>query len=176
MAKSGRLALTVREVALFGVLGGLTFAAKVAMAALPNIEPVSLMVMLFAVTFGSKAVFPLYIYVLMEFLLYGFNLWSINYLYIWAILAIAAWLLRRMTHPLGWALLSGVFGLLFGALCAPVYLFTGGWGAMVSWWISGIPWDLAHCAGNFVIALALFVPLRRLMAALCRQMGGTPRS
>ena len=47
---------------------------------------------------------------------------------------------------------------------------------MVSWWISGIPWDLAHCAGNFVIALALFVPLRRLMAALCRQMGGTPRS
>ena len=100
------MALTVREVALFGVLGGLTFAAKVAMAALPNIEPVSLMVMLFAVTFGIKAVFPIYIYVLMEFLLYGFNLWSINYLYIWAILAIAAWLLRRMTHPLGWALLS----------------------------------------------------------------------
>ena len=176
MAKSGRLALTVREVALFGVLGGLTFAAKVAMAALPNIEPVSLMVMLFAVTFGSKAVFPIYVYVLMEFILYGLNLWSINYLYIWTILAVAAWLLRRMEHPLGWALLSGVFGLLFGALCAPVYLFTGGWGAMVSWWVSGIPFDLLHCAGNFVIALVLFVPLRRLMAALCRQMGGTPRS
>ena len=168
MAKSGRLSLTVREVALFGVLGGLTFAAKVAMAALPNIEPVSLMVMLFAVTFGSKAVFPIYIYVLMEFLLYGFNLWSINYLYIWAILAIAAWLLRKMTHPLGWALLSGVFGLLFGALCAPVYLFAGGFGAMVSWWVSGIPFDLLHCAGNFVIDLVLFVPLRRLMKRLAK--------
>ena len=76
------MALTVREVALFGVLGGLTFAAKVAMAALPNIEPVSLMVMLFAVTFGAKAVFPIYVYVLMEFILYGLNLWSINDLYI----------------------------------------------------------------------------------------------
>lgn len=47
------------------------------MAGLPNIEPVSLMVMLFAVIFGAKAVFPLYVYVLMEFLIYGFNLWSI---------------------------------------------------------------------------------------------------
>ena len=41
---------------LFGILGALTFAAKWVMSALPNIEPVSLMVMLFAVTFGLKAV------------------------------------------------------------------------------------------------------------------------
>lgn len=115
MAKR-RLLLPPAELALFGVLGGLTFAAKVVMAALPNIEPVSLMVMLFAVTFGRKALYPIYVYVLLEFLLYGFNLWSINYLYIWLILAVCAWLLRKMTHPLGWALLSGAFGLLFGAL------------------------------------------------------------
>ena len=46
--------ITIREIALFGMLGALTFAAKVAMAGLPNIEPVSLFVMLFAVTFGRK--------------------------------------------------------------------------------------------------------------------------
>ena len=176
MAESGRLAPTVREIALFGVLGGLTFAAKVVMAGLPNIEPVSLMVMLFAVTFGARAVFPIYVYVVMEFILFGLNLWSINYLYIWAILALAAWLLRRMAHPLGWALLSGAFGLLPGAVCPPLYLFAGGLGAMVSWWVSGIPFDLLHCAGNFVIALVLFVPLRKLMARLYRQIGGVPKS
>jgi energy-coupling factor transport system substrate-specific component len=157
-------------VALFGMLGGLTFAAKVAMAGLPNIEPVSLMVMLFAVTFGKKALYPIYVYVLLEFALYGFNLWSINYLYIWLVLAAAAWLLRGMTHPLAWALLSGVFGLLFGALCAPVYLAVGGWAYALSWWVSGIPFDIAHCVGNFVIALVLFVPLRRLLDRLYRQM------
>lgn len=148
------------------MLGALTFGAKVVMMALPNIEPVSLMVMLFAVTFGLKALYPVYVYVVLEFLLYGFNLWSINYLYIWAILALAAWALRKMTNPFGWALLSGTFGLLFGLLCAPVYLFTGGPAFAVSWWISGIPYDLLHCAGNFVIALVLFVPLRKLMAQL----------
>ena len=43
---------------------------------------------------------------LQEFILYGLNLWSINYLHIWQILAAAAWLLRKMTHPLGWAPVS----------------------------------------------------------------------
>lgn len=160
----------LREIALFGILGALTFGGKVAMMALPNIEPVSLMVMLFAVTFGKKAVYPIYVYVLLEFALNGIHLWSVNYLYIWLILAGAAWLLRGMKHPLGWALLSGAFGLLFGALCAPVYLVVGGPMSALSWWISGIPFDLLHCAGNFAIALALFVPLRRLLERLKRDV------
>ena len=158
--------LTLAETVLFGILGGMTFLAKMVMAGLPNIEPVSLMVMLFAVTFNRKALYPIYAYVLLEFVLYGINLWSVNYLYIWVILAAAAWLLRGMTHPLGWALLSGVFGLFFGLLCTPVYVLTGGWAFGVSWWISGISYDLAHCVGNFVLALALFVPLRKLLDRL----------
>lgn len=160
------------EVALFGVLGGLTFAAKVVMMGLPNIEPVSLMVMLFAVTFGRKAVYPIYVYVLMEFVLYGFNLWSINYLYIWLVLAGVAWLCRGMANPIGWAILSGLFGLLFGTLCAPVYFITGGWAYGVTWWINCIPFDMLHCAGNFVIALTLFVPLRYVLERLYRKMRG----
>ena len=145
------------------------------MAALPNIEPVSLMVMLFAVTFGRKALYPIYVYVLLEFLLYGLSLWSINYLYIWAVLAWLAWLLRQENHPLAWALLSGGYGLLFGALCAPVDVFIGGMGYAVGRWISGIPFDLLHGAVNFVIALALFAPLRRLMERLYQSMKSNHR-
>lgn len=161
-----KIRLRLSEVALFGVLGGMTFAAKMVIAGLPNIEPVSLLVMLFAVTFGKRAVYPIYVYVMMEYIMFGFNLWSVNYLYIWLILAIASWLLRWMTNPIGWALVSGIFGLLFGLLCAPVYIFTGGLGFAVSWWISGIPFDVAHCIGNFAIALVLFVPLRHVMGRL----------
>lgn len=162
--------LTVKEICLFAVLGALTFGAKYVMSWLPNIEPVSLMVMLFAVVFGKKCLYPIYLYVAMEILFYGIQLWNINYLYIWAILALAAWLLRAMRSPLGWAILSGAFGLLFGALCAPVYLFTGGPGFALSWWASGVPYDLMHCAGNFVIALVLFMPLRALLEKLYNKM------
>jgi energy-coupling factor transport system substrate-specific component len=103
-------------------------------------------------------------------LFYGLGTWNINYLYVWPILAVAACLLREMKHPLAWAVLSGVFGLMFGALCAPVDVFIGGWGYAVSKWVSGIPFDLAHCVGNFVIALLLFVPLRTLVEKLYKRI------
>lgn len=159
------------ETALFGILGAMTFAGKWVMSGIPNVEPVSLMVMLFAVTFGWKAVFPIYVYVLMEFLIYGINLWSINYLYIWLVLAVGAWLLRSMKSRVGWALLCGVFGLLFGMLCTPVYIFTLGFRGAAAWWISGIPFDIIHCASNFVIALGLFAPMRKLLERLYRGIG-----
>ena len=162
--------LSIREICLFGILGSMTFAAKYVMSGLPNIEPVSLMVMLFVVTFGVKAIFPIYLYVLLEILFFGLGLWNINYLYIWAVLAVAAWLLRSMKEPLAWAMVSGVFGLMFGALCGIVDIFIGGWEYAIAKWISGIPFDLAHCAGNFLIALLLFVPLRDLLNSLYAKM------
>lgn len=151
---------------LFGVLGALTFALQVVMGPLPNIEPVSLLVILFAVTFGWKSLYPLYVFVAMEILFYGFSIWNVYYLYVWAILAVAAILLRKMENPWGWAILSGVFGLLFGALCGIVDVFIGGIGYAASKWVSGIPFDLLHCGGNFVIALLLFQPLRKLLRKL----------
>lgn len=155
---------------LFASLAALTFALKVCMSPLPNIEPVSLMVMLFAVVFGWRALYPVYVYVAMEILWYGLGTWNFNYLYIWAVLAAAAVLLRGMESPLGWALLSGVFGLCFGALCAPVDLLIGDFGYTVSKWLSGIPFDIAHCAGNFVITLVMWKPLYSLLEKLYQRM------
>ena len=158
--------LTIREVVLFGVLGALTFALQVAMSGLPNIEPVSLLVILFAVTFGWKALYPVYVFVVMEILFYGINTWNIYYLYVWTVLVVAAILLRKMEQPLAWAVLAAVFGLLFGALCAIADVFIGGFSYAIAKWASGIPFDIAHCVGNFVVALLLFAPLRKLFARL----------
>lgn len=163
--------LQIRQVTLFAVLGAMTFAAKYVMSGLPNIEPVSLLVMLFGAVLGKKALYPTGVYVVLEILFFGLGLWNINYLYIWPLLALAAAKLRGMESTLGWAVFSGSFGLLFGALCAPVDLLIGGAGYAAAKWISGIPFDIAHCAGNFVIALVMFRPMRRLMEKLYnRQM------
>lgn len=151
---------------LFGILGALTFGLQVVMSGLPNIEPVSLLVMLFGAVFGWKALYPVYVFVVMEILFYGFSTWNIYYLYIWAILAAGAVSLRKMEPPLGWALLSGVFGLAFGALCGVVDIFIGGWEYAAAKWVSGIPFDILHCGGNFTIALIMWKPLRRLLERL----------
>lgn len=156
---------------MFGVLAALTFGAKFAMSGLPNIEPVTLFLMVFGAVFGWKALFITYVYVLAEILFYGINTWNINYLYIWIIPVVAGWLLRRWKNPVLWAVIAGVFGLLFGAFCAPVDLFIGGAGYAVSKWISGIPFDAIHCAGNFVLVLLLFNPLRKLTQRLTAHPG-----
>ena len=166
----GKAKLTAFQIALFGMLAAMTFGAKVLMSGLPNIEPVSLMVMLFMAVFGWKGLYPLYLYVGMEILFYGPSLWNVNYLYIWLILALGAMALRRVRNPLWWALLSGVFGMAFGLLCTPVYAVTGGFAYAVSWFLSGLPFDVPHAIGNFCIALVLFAPLRALLEKLVNKI------
>lgn len=163
-AKPGTL--PVRELVLYALLGTVMFALKMAMAGLPNIEPVSLLVIIYTLTFGRRAFWPIALYVMLEFFAWGVNLWTINYLYVWAILALLASLFRAMDSVLGWAVLSGAFGLCFGLLCAPVYWATGGWAFALSWWVSGIPYDLLHGIGNFFVTLALFKPCRRVLQML----------
>ena len=47
-----------------------------------------------------------------------------------------------------------------------VDVFIGGVGYAAGKWVSGIPFDLVHCVGNFFMALLLFVPLRKLITRL----------
>ena len=136
------------------------------MSWLPNIEPVSLFVMLFAAVFGLKSLYIVYVYVFLEIAVYGIGTWNIMYLYVWAILAIAAYFLRKQTHVFPWALLAGVFGLFFGALCAPVDFLLGDIGYVLAKWASGIGFDVLHCAGNFALTLVAFQPLRKRLTRL----------
>lgn len=158
--------LGIRALAALSLLGALLFVTKTAMAYLPNIEPVSLLVMVYAVVLGRKALFPIYIFVVMDMLIWGVSIWTIAYCYVWTILALLARALRRMESPLGWAVLSGAFGLCFGLLCTIINLFIGGWELAVTWWLAGVPFDVLHCAGNFAMALVLFTPCKRVLSAL----------
>ena len=168
--RSSKALPVLREWILFGILGAMTFALKLGMALLPNIEPVSLCILVFGAVFGYKALYPVFVYVMLEILCFGLGIWNVYYLYVWPLLVLLAIFLRDMKQPLAWALVSGVFGLLFGALCGITDAFIGGIGFAVAKWASGIPFDIAHCAGNFIMALVLFKPLRELVEKLYRNM------
>ena len=103
----------------------------------------------------------------MEILVYGINLWNIYYLYVWLVLAVAAYLMRHNQEPLVWAILSAVFGLAFGALCGITDIFVlGGVAPAVAKWTSGVLFDVVHGVSNFAISLLLFRPMRQLMEKL----------
>lgn len=157
---------TVRRIVLLGVLGALLVIAQVALAFLPNIELVSLLIIVCTLALGSSVFAPISVFVLVEGLLYGFGLWWLNYLYVWPILAGIVLLLRKQRSPIFWAIFSGGFGLFFGALCAIPYFFIGGPASAFAYWVSGLPFDIAHCAGNVAAELLLFTPCLKILERL----------
>ena len=160
--------LTVREGCLLSLMAALMFASKLALAAIPNVHLNAVFIIVAAVFFSWRSLYTVGVYILLEGIFFGFGLWWISYLYAWPLLCVAAVLLRRCRSPLLWAVLAGAHGLCFGALCSIPYLFIGGWTLAFSTWISGIPFDLAHCAGNFMLVLVLFNPLRKVTALLLK--------
>lgn len=161
-----------RRVVLCALLAAMMTVLQLAMAPLPNIEPVSLLVLVYALVFGRDVFYIIFTFVLLEGLVHGFHLWWVSYLYIWPLWTGLVLLLRRGGEkpPLLWAAASGTFGLSFGALCALPYLAGGPWAAL-SYWVAGIPFDLVHCGGNFFLTLALEGPLCRLLAGARGKLG-----
>ena len=162
---------TPRDLVVTALLAAVLLAAQVSLAFLPNIELVTLLLLCYTAVFplrqvlGAVAVFDL-----LEGLLYGFGLWWVMYLYTWPLWMLLARLLRRTSSLLVRAVAAGGFGLCFGALCSLPYLAFGPGAALASW-VAGIPFDIAHCAGNFLTALLLYKPLVRGLSLLPRREG-----
>ena len=156
--------INLRQLAALAVFAALMVTLQVAMAQLPNIEPVTLLVILATVFMGPRSLLAVFAFVFVEGLIYGFHIWWINYLYVWPLLVLIVWALRRWSHPLLWAVVAGFFGLLFGTLCSIPYFITGGWGAGIGYIIQGIPFDLTHCISNIAIVALLFYPLEKVLA------------
>ena len=156
----------LRELALLALMGALMFALQVAMASIPNVHLTALLIILTAIFFGWKCLFSVAVFVILEAFVWGFGLWWLCYWYLWPLLAIPAVLLRKNRSAFLWAVLAAIHGLTFGAFCSIPYLFIGGWELALSYWVSGLSFDLIHCGGNFVLTLVLFNPLYRVMDKL----------
>ena len=146
------------------MLGALMYASKLLMEVAPNIHLLGVFTVAFTVVYRKKALYPIYIYVLLNGLFCGFAAWWIPYLYIWTLLWGAVMLLpTRMPKPVRpfvYMSVCALHGLLFGTLYAPAQaiLFGLDFKGMVSWIIAGLPWDFLHGVSNFFCGI-LIMPI-----------------
>ena len=168
--KSARL--SAREIAELSLICALMVAGKEGLRVVPNVHPVTLLLLLATAVYGVKALYPAFGFALLEIALYGAGLWNLMYLYVWPIVVFAALPIRKSRSRALWAALAGLHGLCFGALCAVPYLFIGGWKMAVSWWLSGVPYDVIHCVSNAVLTFALLPPLRGLLETIKTRQSG----
>ena len=167
--KSKRRAAHLRlfELILSAVLGALTFALKVAMAALPNIHPVALMLLLCTLVFSWRAFVSCGIYIVMEGIFFGFSTWWIPYLYTWPLFVLLILLFKKRKNPFFWATFAGIFGFLFGFFFLPVNYFVYDMAnhpeLILPYILNDLPFNAIHAVSNFIIVLVLLPPLKKGM-------------
>ncbi len=171
--------LSAREICTLALIGALLFAAKAALASLPNVNLNAVIIILATVFFGWRALYSVGIYVMLEGLIFGGNgylLWWFGYLYTWPLLVAVCMLFRRNDSALIWAVIAAVFGLVFGPLMyLEWFAINGGWQGFFAMWVAGIPYDITHAVSNFLTVLTLFRPLYSVMARSIRLTDGPPQ-
>lgn len=161
----------IRRLILFAMLGALMLLAKIVFEPIPNVHPLAALVVTYTVVYRKSALIPIYVYVLLQGLLAGFNLWWIPYTYVWTVLWALTMLVPKKA-PL-WAqaviypLLCALHGILFGALYAPAQalMFGLNFSQMIAWIIAGLPFDAIHAVGNFAAGF-LVLPVSRTLKKL----------
>ena len=153
--------LKVRDIAIFGMLGALMDASKVIMEVLPNIHLIGTFIVAMTVVYRRKALYPLYIFVLLTGLLNGFGTWWIPYLYIWTVLWGMTMLIPKRipekAKPIVYSAVCSLHGFLYGVLYAPAQalLFGLDFEATLTWIATGIPFDITHGISNFICGLLI---------------------
>ncbi|MCI1981979.1 MAG: hypothetical protein LKJ45_02315 [Oscillospiraceae bacterium] len=155
---------SLREAALIGVWAAMTFAVKLVLAPLANVELVSLMLCVFTVVMGFRpgltAAFVFTTLTVCESAYYGAGDWIAAYFINWPLLTVLTWLfLKNGNQEIRAAAVLGLFGFFFDLSSAAIKLILFGRIYALTYLISGIPFDAIHGASNFITGLFLFRPL-----------------
>ena len=161
--------LTVKEMTLFGMLGAVMYCSKIFMEFLPNIHLLGVFTIAFTIVYRKKALYPIYVYILLNGLFAGFNMWWIPYLYLWTILWGVTMLLPKNTPRFVYILVCGAHGFLYGTLYAPAQaiMFGLSFKGMIAWIVAGLPYDCVHGIGNLCVGI-LIAPIVMLLRKLDR--------
>lgn len=168
--------LTTKEMAVFSMLGAVMYASKIIMEVAPNIHLLGVFTIAFTVVYGKKALYPIYLYVLMNGAFCGFAAWWIPYLYLWTILWGAVMLLPKKIpekiKPCVYMVICAMHGFLFGTLYAPAQALLYGlsFKAMIAWIVAGLPFDFIHGVSNFFCGI-LIVPIISVLRLSEKNMG-----
>ncbi len=152
------------------------YASKILMEFAPNIHLLGTFIVAFTVVYRKKALYPIYIYVLLTGMFYGFATWWIPYLYLWTVLWGVVMLLPAKIspkiQPLVYMIVCAAHGFLYGTLYAPAQALLYGlsFKGMIAWIIAGFPFDCIHGVSNFFCGI-LIVPIIKTLRFAERSIG-----
>jgi len=163
------------EIALIGALGGIAAAGRVLFAAIPGVQPVTVITIAAGAGLSARAGIAVgAVAALVSNLFLGQGPWTPWQMLGWGACGAAGALARPLLRRrLVFALLAAVLGLGFSALM-DVWLWLSFYphtaAAALAVLGRGLPFDAAHALGNLVIALVAGPELRRLLERYGRRL------
>jgi energy-coupling factor transport system substrate-specific component len=173
---------TAYKIAVCALFSALLVGGKWILNGIPNVEIVSILLAVFSFVWGLSCALPsVAVFVLCEMLLFGFNVWVVEYFIHWTTLAVVFALLGKVKYRSNAVMLVVV--------TAAAVVLTTGYGAMTSvmdtlisysgdtgfvvraddfWtrfgilYIRGVGFFITHIVSNAVIFAVGFFPLWRL--------------
>lgn len=156
--------INTREMAVFAMLGSIMYASKIIMEVAPNIHLLGVFTIAFTLVYRRKALYPIYIYVILNGIFCGFASWWLPYLYLWTVLWGVVMLLPvempKKIRPFVYMGVCAALGFLYGTLYAPAQaiLFGLSFRSTLAWIAAGLPWDCIHGISNFFCGI-LIMPI-----------------
>ena len=160
---------STRELALVATLGAAAAAGRVLFAAIPGVQPVTVVAVVAGVSLGLRAgVATGAIAAFVSNLFLGQGVWTPQQMLGWAACgAVGALLAPALRSRFALAAVTAVLGLAFSAMM-DVWLWYGflphTWPALVATLARGAWFDVSHAVGNVVLALTIGPELRRMLA------------
>ena len=157
----------VRNLIIYGMCAAIVVVSKEIIAFVPGAELVSFLLILFGINFKLKgSIIIAVVFSFLQMVLYGVGIWTYMYFIVWTSLVVIAYCCRGiLKDEYKLAIFSGIFGLVFGFLFSIPYFvisFRMGW----IYFVKGIPFDLAHGVGNYIIMLLLYSKCNRVIVQL----------
>ena len=154
--------INLRETATFSMLSAIMLISKLLLEAIPNFHLLAVFTIAMTVVYRQKALYPIYLYVLLQGVIAGFNPWWVIHLYIWTVLWGVVMLLPRKMKPVTatvvYTIVCALHGLSYGVLSslsqAPIFGLS-----FIQMVIAGIPFDLVHAAHNLILGMVLIMPI-----------------
>ena len=86
----------IYDIALVGLMIAVIEVCKLTLAFLPNIELTSFLIIMFTLYLGKKTAFAIPAFIIIEILIFGFDIfWVLAYIYIWPLLFATTLVFRK---------------------------------------------------------------------------------
>lgn len=148
----------IKEISLIGVLASVNIASRVALQSLPNIKPMTAILMISVMIFGLAFAIKLTIVtVLVSNLFLGLGIWTFFQIFAWIVIVLLTDFIveifrKRNKEPslLMMASFAFVMGYVFGIVVSLEKLVIGGFSMYFVYYMSGLVFDTLHACGNFM--------------------------